>query len=516
MKKDTLKLFLFVSFLLFSFFLNAQTAPDEETEPITTCTDEGTNETRTSSDLLEPVNVGTIDDRSCYADYKESIIDGTTWGIYNITDGSNHFPESLQPRIERSLDRSQTSGIGSYARFTGTVRILEVGFTDLFFRDGSYIMQAKGKHSGGDGSPDPAICLFLAKPVFGKDDKGNDVQVSFDLYREQIIERGIGRTEVFLTNIKKNVPIDVVLEVGFREDPNDATKKIHYADAIIGGEVFNWNIPQPERGLQSGIRYGAYRVWGGRAQIRWANTTYEKKEVIEEVEENEQQNLIGKVFNLKNVATGKFLTHVGTVATPVIMSDSGEAANSYWSFVERGSFFNIDSQTFGVLRGTGSSFVDGAYAVVSTEREPPVTDNDKSWIIHHNEPDNTYRFESGSARFLYHEVSGKVTHLKVSETDNRSKWELVEIENPLSISQIEKSSFNLYPNPANKKFKIQFKNNSTIKSVEIYNFLGQRIYQNLTSSKFLKVNSSSFTKGVYLVKVSSENKKSTFSNLIIR
>lgn len=38
--------------------------------------------------------------------------------------------------------------------------------TDADGSDGSYIMQAKGKHSGGGGSADPAICLYLAKPVY--------------------------------------------------------------------------------------------------------------------------------------------------------------------------------------------------------------------------------------------------------------------------------------------------------------------------------------------------------------
>lgn len=256
---------------------------DEDTSPITTCTTAGTNAVR-ETDIPNPANVGKIDDRSCYANYKESNIDGTVWGVYNITFGSNHMDNNgLQPRIERSLTRSQTTGIGSYAKFTGTVRILEVGKTNAVGSDGSYIMQAKGKHSGGGGSADPAICLYLAKPVYGNDGNGQQVQVSFDLYREQINFRGgsgaDGRDIIFLTNIKKDVPTDIELEVGFRQDPNDPTKKIHYSDAIIGGTAFNWNIPEPERGLQSGIRYGAYRVKGGRAQIRWANTTYDRMEV---------------------------------------------------------------------------------------------------------------------------------------------------------------------------------------------------------------------------------------------
>lgn len=256
---------------------------DEDTGPIVECTPEGTNGVR-ETDIPNAVNVGTIDDRSCYANYTQSSLGGTIWGVYNITDGSNHMDNNgLQPRIERSLARSQTTGVGSYARFTGTVRILEVGKTNSVGSDGSYIMQAKGKHTGGGGSPDPAICLYLAKPVYGTDENGNEVQVSFDLFREQINFRGgsgaAGREVVFLTNIEKNVPTDIELEVGFREDPNDPTKKIHYSDAVIGGDTFNWNIPEPERGTQSGIRYGAYRVKGGRAQIRWANTTYEKVEV---------------------------------------------------------------------------------------------------------------------------------------------------------------------------------------------------------------------------------------------
>jgi hypothetical protein len=48
---------------------------------------------------------------------------------------------------------------------------------------------------------------------------------------------------------------------------------------VIGGETFNWNIPEPDRGIESGIRYGAYRVKGGRAQIRWADTDYSKAEI---------------------------------------------------------------------------------------------------------------------------------------------------------------------------------------------------------------------------------------------
>jgi hypothetical protein len=285
-------------FLLFLFFFSCkkddmpvmpepmivEIKSDEDEGPITTCTDDGTNAVR-ETDIANPSNLGTIDDRSCYANYKESFINEKIWGVYNITDGSNHIDAAgtLQPRIERALSASQATGIGSYAKFTGTVRILEVGDTNGDSNDGSYIMQAKGKHTGGGGSADPAICLFLAKPVYGLDSLGNEVQVSFDIHREQINYRGgsgaAGRDIVFLKNVLKNEEVDIELEVGFREDPDNAGQKIHYADAVIGGSSFNFIIPDPERGTQSKIRYGAYRVKGGRAQIRWTDTTQEKEEV---------------------------------------------------------------------------------------------------------------------------------------------------------------------------------------------------------------------------------------------
>ncbi len=248
---------------------------DEETGFNLGCTEEGTNSNRTSgADIAGAVNVGTIDDRSCYANYKEIVIDNTTWGIYNITHNSNRFDTSLQPRIERSIPATNTE-IGSYVKFTGSFRILEVGDASGTTNDGTYIAQAKGKHTGGGGSPDPAICLYLAKPVLGTGiNEGK--QVAFDIYAERILVRGgsgAGREIVFLKRVNKNEITDFVLEVGFRQDPNDSSKKIHYCDAIIGGDVFNFNIPDPDRGLESKIRYGAYRVKGGRAQIRWANTS---------------------------------------------------------------------------------------------------------------------------------------------------------------------------------------------------------------------------------------------------
>ena len=418
-------------------------APDEDTNTDLTCPASGIyqdDDTR-NVDIPNAVNVGTADDRTCYSDYSESLVYDETWGVYNITENSNHWdpPNTLQPRIERSLSRSGESGVGSYARFTGTLRILEAGNTTDTNNDGTYLMQAKGKHTGGGGSPDPAICLYLAKPIYGDDGLGNQVQVSFDIYREQINYRGgqgaAGRTNVFLKNVAKNEIVEIELEVGFREDPSDPDAKIHYADAVIGGETFNWNIPEPERGLESGIRYGAYRVKGGRGQMRWANTTYEKVEVVDP-----SSVPPSGIVNFKNVETGEFLT-AAAGGQPVTMSDSGTNLNTHWTVVNSGLFYNIDSENVtdgtGILRAPGAGGPEGPYVVLSTLAAPPNGETDKTWTVHYDENTDTYRFESRTAgRYLYQNQDGTVTHSEAPETDNRSVWEAMSVNTELPLDFI--------------------------------------------------------------------------------
>ncbi len=77
----------------------------------------------------------------------------------------------------------------------------------------------------------------------------------------------------FLTNVGKGRAISFELKVGFR---NVNGSKVHYANAVIGGRSYFWNIPEANRGTQSGIRYGAYRVKGGKARIQWANTNFRR------------------------------------------------------------------------------------------------------------------------------------------------------------------------------------------------------------------------------------------------
>lgn len=228
----------------------------------------------TNFDVNKSVNK-IIDDRTCFADYSQTTFNNKTCGVYKIAAGTNHM-DDLQPRIERATPsiNSGDIGNGSFVRFTGYVTIKRAGhFSDSYDRDdirdksGTYIAQAKGKHSGGGGSPDPAICLIVAKPIFS----GN-TQVSYDIYREEITERGgsgaNGRQLVYLTNIPANTRKFFKMENGFT---GSGTNRRHYVNVRIGATDYNWNVPSPERAIQAKIRFGAYRCHGGEAEILWDN-----------------------------------------------------------------------------------------------------------------------------------------------------------------------------------------------------------------------------------------------------
>ena len=517
MKEIIFKKVLAYAFFLFSLVLAAQTAPDEDTNSNIGCPSSGQFENNFTRvvDIPNSVNVGTVDDRTCYADYYETNVYGETWGAYNITYNSNHWdaPNTLQPRIERSLPRSMKTGVCSYAKFTGTLRILEVGKTSSYGSTGSYFMQAKGKHTGGGGPSDPAICLYLAKPVYGTGSNAGK-QIAFDIYAERILERGgsgSGREVVFLKRVNKNEIIDIELTVGFREDPTDSTKKIHYCDAVIGGEAFNWSIPDPERGAESGIRYGAYRVKGGRAQMRWANTTYQKVEIEEEVTPPPTSN---NIYRLRNVATRQFLTDTGSSATPVTMTDSGEPQNTHWTFVDSGTFINIDSETYGILRAPGSPYI-----VLSTAKAAPATDTDKIWTMHYNDSNQTYRFESKtSGRYLYHDTDGNVYHVAANETDLRSVWEAIPTSQSLTVieDELNTSSIQVFPNPASDRFIIKF-NNVNSAQVKIFNMLGEVIYETKTNQSTVPIdNTNIFNSGMYIINVTDNNNRVYYNKLIIK
>lgn len=285
-------------------------------------------------------------------------------------------------------------------------------------------------------------------------------------------------------------------------------------DALVNEDsakpyVFNWT---PNTIGTYGIKAVAYKTGG---------ESVTSSEITIEVTEVDKSDLTHDVYRLRNMATRKFLTDSGESAIPVNMSDSGEGQDKYWTFVPSGVYFNIDSETYGILRAPGEGFDNGnkPYFVVSTGKASPASDTDKVWTIHYNESEDTFRFESkDNKRYLYHDANGNVTNIEALETDDRSKWQAISTSQSLSVSdtKLYTSKIRIFPNPAEDKFTITFQNITNINHVEIYNILGKRVYQNTISSNTLEVENKRFKTGVYLVKAISVDNKTFHSKLIVK
>ena len=225
------------------------------------------------------------------------------------------------------------------------------------------------------------------------------------------------------------------------------------------------------------------------------------------------------IFRLQNVATGKFLTDAGSSATAVTMTDAGEATNTHWTFVESGSYFNIDSEVNGILRAPGTNGPGGAYVVVSTTKAAPATDTDKTWTIYHNEADDTYRFESRTAgRFMYHNADGTVTHAIASGDDDRSKWEVISTSQSLSIEDnlLKLSSINIFPNPAENVFNIALNNLENV-NVKIVDIIGKTVFESQFTGKNIQINNyGRFKSGIYLIKVIDNTNNVYHARLVIK
>lgn len=219
-------------------------------------------------------NVNTIiDDRSCVYNYVQTKYGTTnTWGMYRLR--ANTSSDSRETRIERASKVVRKVKSGNFVEITGTVRIARAGefpnetrpLGSMTNRDGTYFIQAKGKDTSGNGSPDPAICLFIAKPI--KVDGKN----YFNIYREEIKRRGGegegGRRLTYITRVRENRDFFVKVKTGFERRNG---KLRHYVNSSINGVFKSFTVPRPDQATQAKLRMGAYRCKAGEAVILWRN-----------------------------------------------------------------------------------------------------------------------------------------------------------------------------------------------------------------------------------------------------
>jgi len=73
----------------------------------------------------------------------------------------------------------------------------------------------------------------------------------------------------------------------------------------------------------------------------------------------------------------------------------------------------------------------------------------------------------------------------------------------LSIDDFALKGFSIYPNPAKDELKLELPNGLDKASIDIYDMLGKRVYTAELTNK--PINISNWSKGVYVVRVTSEN-----------
>ena len=241
--------------------------------------------------------------------------------------------------------------------------------------------------------------------------------------------------------------------------------------------------------------------------MRWANTTYEKVEVVDDSPPAPCTDCV----RLRNVETGQFLTTAGGSAEPVTMSDSADDVTTHWRLVESGAYHNIDSYSetggTGILRAPGAGGPGGAYVVLSTLKAPPAADTDKTWTIHYDATTDTYRFESRTAgRFLYHNADGTVTHSEAPATDNRSVWKSIPADEILSTDNIEAdfASLTIYPNPVRQNEYLTIESESQ-PAYQIFNLQGMLVKSG--TEKTIKMD---LEKGIYFLRQNNSSQVERF------
>ena len=296
-------------------------------------------------------------------------------------------------------------------------------------------------------------------------------------------------------------------------DEGEITKVSFFADGTLLSEdntkpySFDWT---PNALGPYTVKAVAYKTGGASITSSEATIT---------VVAVDKSDLTNDVYRLRNMATGKFLTDAGVSAGAASMSDSAEAQNTHWTFIPSGDYFNIDSEAFGILRATGDGFSGGANLVVSTSKSPPAGDTDKTFTIHYNDSDDTFRFEArNNSKYLYHATDGSVVNISVAETDARSKWKAISTSQSLSIEDqtLSTTSIQLFPNPAEDQFTVLL-NGVNNANVMIYSMLGKVIYQKtMTSGRIDIENNGRFKTGIYLIKVIDKQQRVFHSKLMIR
>ena len=94
--------------------------------------------------------------------------------------------------------------------------------------------------------------------------------------------------------------------------------------------------------------------------------------------------------------------------------------------------------------------------------------------------------------------------LYVSEAGGANRLRRILMDNPSSFGSVVKSSIKIFPNPTAEKINI-FQEDNEILQVEIYDFYGRLITSKTDDANTISINISQFSKGLYFVKIISND-----------
>ena len=80
-------------------------------------------------------------------------------------------------------------------------------------------------------------------------------------------------------------------------------------------------------------------------------------------------------------------------------------------------------------------------------------------------------------------------------------------------SELNDFTVQLYPNPGNKEFTLDFSDSKLVNQISIYSSMGKKISQIPTQGSTLSVNVSSWANGVYYIKVKGDSFSKTLKCL---
>lgn len=116
-------------------------------------------------------------------------------------------------------------------------------------------------------------------------------------------------------------------------------------------------------------------------------------------------------------------------------------------------------------------------------------------------------------------TEGKLV-FSASSTMNGNELYTTDVQNYLNTNwdDINFSSndkgFKIFPNPTTNDFKIASENNLMIDQVEVYDFLGKKVFNKVFSNFVAEINIESVPKGIYLVKINSGKISKTYKLIV--